>query len=163
LSHKKAVKKKFIVKLSLLGFVIFFVFAVVQILDYSLIHPVAITNISEEGRVAWQIDMVRVDRNFTAITGWAFIPGNAPADMGIKVVLQNTETKQSFELPTTLTERDDINDQYADDIDYSKAGFLSRVNHQFLDLEGASYDIYIKFISRGQPVFIKTGLVVSKP
>jgi hypothetical protein len=163
LSHKKAVKKRFIVKLILLGFVIFLVFAAVQILDYSLVRPVRITNISEEAGIAWQIDMVRVDRNFTAITGWAFIPGNAPADMGIKVVLQNTETKQSFELPTTLTERDDINDQYADDIDYSKAGFLSRVNHQFLDLEGASYDIYIKFISRGQRVFIKTGLVVSKP
>ncbi|KUK90457.1 MAG: hypothetical protein XE04_1453 [Marinimicrobia bacterium 46_43] len=93
MSHKKAVKKKFIVKLSLLGFVIFFVFAVVQILDYSLIHPVAITNISEEGRVAWQIDMVRVDRNFTAITGWAFIPGNAPADMGIRIT-DNTHRKR---------------------------------------------------------------------
>jgi hypothetical protein len=163
LSHKKAVKKKFIVKLILLGFAIFLVFAVVQILDYSLVRPVSITNISEEDSLEWQIDMVRVDRNFTAITGWAFIPGQTPSDMAIKVVLQNAETKESFELPTTLTVRDDINDQYADDIDYSKAGFLSRVNNQFLDLEGASYDIYIKFISRGQPVFIKTDQVVSKP
>ncbi|MDF1520795.1 MAG: hypothetical protein RQ728_08090 [Brevefilum sp.] len=163
MSHKKAVKKRFIVKLILLGFVIFLVFAVVQILDYSLTRPVTITNISEEAGVAWQIDMVRVDRNFTAVTGWAFIVGQAPSDMAIKVVLQNTETKESLELPTTLTVRDDINDQYTDDIDYSKAGFLSRVNNQFLDLEGTSYDIYIKLISRGQLVFIKTDQVVSKP
>jgi len=163
LSHKKAVKKKFIVKLILLGFVIFFVFTVVQILDYSLIRPVTITNILEEGNAVWQIDMVRVDRNFTAITGWAFIPGQAPSDMAIKVVLQNTETKEAFELPTTLTDRDDINDQYSDDIDYSKSGFLSRVNNQFLDLEETSYNIYIKFISQGHLVFIKTDQVVSKP
>ncbi len=163
MSHKKAVKKKFIVKLILLGFVIFFVFAVVQILDYSLVRTAIITDTSEEGSVVWQIEMVRVDRNFTAITGWAFIPGQAPSDMAIKVVLQNTETKESFELPTTLTVRDDINDQYADDIDYSKTGFLSRVNNQFLDLEETSYDIYIEFISRSQPVFIKTDQVVRKP
>lgn len=55
--------------MSFLGLFIFFVFAVLQILDYSLIRPVTILSIAEDDGIEWQIDMVRVDRNYTAITG----------------------------------------------------------------------------------------------
>jgi len=161
LFQQKSVEKKFVIQMSLLGLFIFFVLCILQILDYSLTHSVKITNIAEESNFEWQIDLVKVDRNYVAITGWAFVPGYEPSNMAIKVVLQNTATKESFELPSTLVIREDINDQFTDGVDYSNSGFLSRVNKHFLKLDKDSYEVFLEFINQDQVFYIETDEILT--
>jgi len=159
--NQKSVEKNLVIKLSVVGLLAIFIFYILQIVDYSLVHTVKITDIAAEGQLEWQIDMIKIDTHYIAITGWAFTPDQEPANLAISIVLQDTSTEATIELPTALVERDDINDHYGDGIDYSKCGFLSRLNKRFLDLDNRSYDIYIKLVSHNQPIFIQTNQVLS--
>jgi len=159
--NQNCVDKKFVIKICVLGLLVIFILCILQILDYSLVHPVNIKDIAAEGQIEWQIDMIKVDSHYIAITGWAFVPGQEPENLSIGVVLQNVSTKDTLELPNTIVVRDDINDHYVDEIDYSKSGFLSRVNRILLDLDKESYNIYLKFVRHDQSVFIKTTQVLS--
>ena len=159
--NQKDVDKKVIIQSSLVGFFIFVVLCLLQILDYSLVHPVTITNIDREGLIEWKIDMVRVDTQYIAITGWAFVPGQEPNNMAVNVVLQNTSTQEAIQLPTILVDREDINEHYAEEIDYSKSGFLSRVNKYFIELEKDSYEILLEFVTQGQVFYIETDEILA--
>jgi len=159
--NQKDVDKKVIIQSSLVGFFIFVVLCLLQILDYSLVHPVTITNIDQEGLIEWKIDMVRVDTQYIAITGWAFVPGQEPNNMAVNVVLQNTSTQEAIQLPTILVDREDINEHYAEEIDYSKSGFLSRVNKYFIELEKDSYEILLEFVTQGQVFYIETDEILA--
>jgi len=161
LFHQKSVEKKFVIQMSLLGLFIFFVLCILQILDYSLTHSVKIANIAEEGNFEWQIDLVKVDRNYVAITGWAFVPGQEPNNMAINVVLHNTSTKEAFKLPTVLVDQENINENYGEEIDYSKSGFLSRVNNHFLKLDKYSYEVFLEFIYQDQVFYIETDEILT--
>ena len=159
--NQKDVDKKVIIQSSLVGFFIFVVLCLLQILDYSLVHPVTITNIDREGLIEWKIDMVRVDTQYIAITGWAFVLGQEPNNMAVNVVLQNTSTQEAIQLPTILVDREDINEHYAEEIDYSKSGFLSRVNKYFIELEKDSYEILLEFVTQGQVFYIETDEILA--
>jgi len=158
---QKQVDKKFVLKIWFFSTGVFVLFCVLQILDYSLINQVNIENIDQEGKIEWEIDLIRADTNYVAITGWAFIPGEQPKNMSINIVLENLSTNDSYKLPTTLIVREDINDHYTDEIDYSKSGFISRVNKHFLDLDNDSYMIYIEFLDQGEVIYIETEKILS--
>ena len=151
-----SVDKKIVVRIFLLGFLVFILFAIMQIMDYSLVQSITLTEVYQEGDIEWKIDMVRVDRHYVAIAGWAFVPGQEPRNMAVNVVLKNKNTYKAIRLPTTLVESDTINQEYPDEIDYSKSGFLARVNKNFLDLEEDSYEIYLEFINQGKVTYITT-------
>lgn len=151
-----SVDKKIVVRIFLLGFLVFILFAIMQIMDYSLVQSITLTEVYQEGDIEWKIDMVRVDRHYAAIAGWAFVPGQEPRNMAVNVVLKNKNTDKAIRLPTTLVESDTINQEYPDEIDYSKSGFLARVNKNFLDLEEDSYEIYLEFINQGKVTYITT-------
>jgi len=151
-----SVDKKIVVRIFLLGFLVFILFAIMQIMDYSLVQSITLTEVYQEGDIEWKIDMVRVDRHYAAIAGWAFVPGKEPRNMAVNVVLKNKNTDKAIRLPTTLVESDTINQEYPDEIDYSKSGFLARVNKNFLDLEEDSYEIYLEFINQGKVTYITT-------
>ena len=151
-----SVDKKIVVRIFLLGFLVFILFAIMQIMDYSLVQSITLTEVYQEGDIEWKIDMVRVDRHYAAIAGWAFVPGQEPRNMAVNVVLKNKNTYKAIRLPTTLVESDTINQEYPDEIDYSKSGFLARVNKNFLDLEEDSYEIYLEFINQGKVTYITT-------
>jgi hypothetical protein len=159
--NQKPVDKKLVIKLSFLGLVVIFLLCILQILDYSLVHPITISEISSSDQVEWQIDQIKVDTHYVAISGWAFTPGQEPANFAIRVILKNDSTNEAVEIPTTMVVKEKINENYDEEIDYSHSGFLSRVNKSFLDLNQNAYTIYLEFISQNQHLFINTNQVLN--
>lgn len=149
-------KKRIVVKISLISFFLIVLFCVVQIIDYSIIHSIDIEDISDDENISWVIDFIKIDRNYIAISGWAFIIGEVPKDFDINVVLVNTETKQGFVLPTVLTDRKDLEDVSSDRNDYSHCGFVSKVLKCLLGVNENSYEIYINMRVQNRNYLIKT-------
>jgi hypothetical protein len=147
------VDKRVVAFFCFFGGILILFFCLLLVIDYSLVHQETINNIAEEEQFDWQIDSIKVDSHFIAISGRAFQPGQEPVDTAIGVVLQNIATKESFKIPTTLV--------VIEDLVNSNCGFLSRVSKHIIDLENQSYDIYIKVYHRDQTFFINTNQVLT--
>ena len=157
----KPKQKDLIVKVSLAAVVLIFLFCVLQIIDYSLIQPIEIKDTANNQSIEWQIEAIKVDRHYVAISGWAFIKGEHLLKYDLDVVLQNTETKETFSLPTVLDVREELNDIYDDNVDYSQTGFVARVNKRLIKFEENNYEIYLKYFHNDKGAFVQTHQIIS--
>ena len=139
-----------------------FIFCLIQVIDYSIVRPIDITDIDENNIVEWEIDMVNIDSHYIAIGGYAFILNEKLTKFDVNVILENSETKEAIILPTMLYVREDLNEIFPDGTDYSQYGFLSRVNKYLIDYENNSYEIYLKYFNNEHSFFIKANMILNE-
>lgn len=160
--NQKEVSKDFIICSFFLFIILIAILCFVQVLDYSIIKPINITNITENDLVHWEIENINYGNHFIAISGYAFIKGEKPGEFNLNVVLLNIETEQAYELPTVLVTKDEISEISSDNIDYSNSDFLSIVNKEIIDYENRTYKILIKYYNNQNRFFIDTNQIISK-
>lgn len=159
---QKEVNKKFILISNILFFLFIGVLCIIQFLDYTNIQTINITDIDNNDTVEWAIDKIKVDRNFIAISGYAFIEGEQPKLFDLNVVLKNTDEDQAIKIPTVLVIREELEDNAPDGIDYSQSGFLAKVSRNAINFNSNTYEIYLKYFNNDHQIFVKTNQLISE-
>ena len=148
-----------IVKIVVFGGFLITIFAVLQIIDYSIPKEIQIDGISYmDNEIIWDIESINADRNFTSIIGWAIYPDEPQINIKVDIVLENKSTNKFYQIPSQMVSREDLNDLINDDIDYSNSGFFARVNNQLINLNKEYYNIYIRYRMNEKIYYIDSGL-----
>ena len=144
--------------LACLGLILLFCAA--MIIDFNRVAPVRSFTITDEHTVQWQLDPVKYGAHHVTISGWALVELEPLTEFETAVILQDTATGESIQLPTTVVKRVELNEKYPDGTDYSQCGFLAKANSTFIHLDTTSYKVLLKYFNNGYQVYIDTGQVI---
>ena len=154
--NQKNVDKSTVILITAWGVVIIGIFCLLQIFDYSMVHSVTMDNIVDNEDFEWQVDYIKIDTHYIAVSGWAYLHSEGYRSFDINVVLQNTGTKEALVIPTTLTKIESMGD--VDGQNYAEGGFLARVNKSLIHFPENNYEIYLEYLGPEDHFFIKTSL-----
>jgi len=156
LFKQKNVDKTTIILFTALGIVLIGVFCLLQIIDYSMPRSITMDNVIDNEDFEWQVDYIKIDTHYIAVSGWAYLHSEGYRSFDINVVLQNTGTKEALVIPTTLTKIESMGD--VDGQNYAEGGFLARVNKSLIHFPENNYEIYLEYLGPEDHFFIKTSL-----
>lgn len=131
-------------------------FSFLQVLDYSLVKKLELGTVYHNNKIDWDIETIKIDRSFTSISGWAIIVGKVQSNFKIDILLENIYSNEVYSIPTQTDSREDLNEIYDDNFDYSNNGFVARVNNRIISLDKSSYNIYIRYRINGDEYILKT-------
>jgi hypothetical protein len=151
----KQVNKNFVITLIFVGISIITLFYIINIIDYSLIKKTTIEQ-TVNNYIDYNIDNIKIDNNYLAISGWALISGEKPHNFDIDVILLNIDSYEAIVIPTILRSRSDLDGIIDDGINYSESGFVSRVYKNLINLDEYDYKIYIRYVTENEVFIIQT-------
>jgi len=105
----------------------------------------------------FQVDDITKDEKNLYINGWAF-ELERDANFSFEIALCDTETGKGYFPKTKYEAREDVNDYFLCDFDYSKSGFKATIPLAELDLDNKVYEVLIRPQSI---VAISTGIYYS--
>ena len=92
----------------------------------------------------YQIDEVKEHEETLMLSGWAF-PLNKDSQSGnCEVILNDIETGENVFLSMDFIPREDVNNYFLCEYDYTNSGYVATVNIRKLDLENATYEILLR-------------------
>jgi len=140
--------------------VLIVLFSFLQVLDYSLVKKLELGTIYHNNKIDWDIESIKIDRSFTSISGWAIIVGKSQTNFKIDILLEDIHSNEVYSIPTQTVYREDLNEKYDDEINYSSNGFVARVNNRIIRLDESSYNIYIRYRINGNEYIVITDKII---
>lgn len=102
------------------------------------------------------VNEVSIDSDFRStnwfyIRGWFFEEGVDSADQTLSVILVDQNTGESYRIPTSMANRQDVSNAYGEGSDYKESGFVTTalLDDLFED-EYYNYDLYLEVQNNGR-------------
>lgn len=106
----------------------------------------------------YQVDSVESKNEEFVLRGFAFELKKDTAEGAFEIVLQNVETGKKFFSKMKYTNRDDVNQYFNCEYDYSESGFVSCFKKEQLVIEKNSYEVLLR--QKGKQKTYKTGTFI---
>lgn len=118
----------------------------------------------QEDDFSWvvQVDEVRSEGDEFVLEGFAFKLNQNAEGESFEIVLHNLDTGEYFFSKMKYEDRDDVNDYFFCEYDYTKSGFEARIKEKKLDLEKNDYEILLRPESEKNPYQFATYLAGGK-
>lgn len=155
------INKKALVIIMIIGTLLILGFNVIQVINYSAVRRLITFDGAHNPNIHWDIETIKVDRNYSSIVGWAILPGEQQINFMVDIVIKNISTKQAYIIPSQMLTMEDLNYVIDDGVDYSNSGFFARVNNRLINLNTEDYDIFIRYRVNGMNFYVETGKVLS--
>lgn len=92
----------------------------------------------------FQIDSIVENESKLVLEGWAF-KLNKNATLGnFEIILRNIETEERYYPKMKYHARDDVNEYFLCEYDYTLSGFTAEINLSKLDLDEAAYEVILR-------------------
>lgn len=91
-----------------------------------------------------QVDEVRTEGNKFVLEGFAFKLNQDAENEAFDIVLHNLDTDKYLFPKMEYEERNDVNNYFLCEYDYTKSGFTARIKEKKLDLDGNDYEVLLK-------------------
>jgi hypothetical protein len=144
--------------LACLGLILLFCAA--MIIDFNQVETLRNITITDEHMVQWELDPVKFGAHHVTISGWALVELEPLTEFDTSIILQDTATGKSIQLPTTVVKRGELNEKYPDGTDYSQCGFLAKANSTLIHLDTTSYKVLLKYFNNDHQVYVDTGQLI---
>lgn len=105
-----------------------------------------------------QVDKIRTEKDEFVLEGFAFKLNQNAEGKSFEIVLHNLDTGEFFFPKMEYEDRDDVNDYFFCEFDYTKSGFEARIKEKKLDLEKNAYEILLRPESEKNPYQFATYL-----
>lgn len=92
----------------------------------------------------FQLDNIVVSENKMIFDGWAFQVGDDAVEGEFEIILCDVETEKMYFLKTEYETRDDVNEYFMCEYDYSQSGFKSEISTYKIDFEKGSYEVLLR-------------------
>lgn len=116
------------------------------------------TIILEEDKFNWvfQVDTIEIKGNDLLLAGWAFELEKDTTGKDYEIVLYDIDTNKFFYPKMNYTIREDVNNYFLCEYDYSLSGFEANISVEKLDLDNGIYQVLIQ--SRKKRIAIETNI-----
>ncbi len=92
----------------------------------------------------YQVDEMKEENGKLIITGWAFELGQDATGNNYEIVLKDTETEKLYFPKMAYENREDVNDYFLCEYDYTQSGFTAVISIKKLDLDDAVYEVMLR-------------------
>lgn len=115
----------------------------------------------------FQIDDVEVKANRFVLKGWVFRIGEDSVTDDFDIILYDYNNDKEYYMNVEDTVREDVNEYFLCEYDYSNVGFVADIRVGKLDLGNVNYEVLIRprdsrnayktgtYISKGEMMFVK--------
>lgn len=156
--------RKAIIYISTSCLLVILLFTAVMVIDLNHVQSFYPIQVSSDHPVQWSLAPAQYGSHHITLTGWALIEGELPVKSDLDVVLQDRLSGEFLEIPTTLMITGELDQIFADDVDYSHSGFLAKVNRNQLNLEQSTYHVFLDYRNNDHQYLIDTGTdITGKP
>ena len=156
------VSQKTIISLSIGCLLLILLFTAFMVIDLNHVQSFQPIPVSTDHPVQWTLDQAQYGSHHITLTGWALVEGELPVKFDLAVILQDHLTGEYLEIPTTLMVNDELDQTFADGVDYSHSGFLPKINRNRLNLVNNSYRVFLDYRNNDHQYFIDTGTEISR-
>ena len=91
-----------------------------------------------------QVDSVRTEANQFVLEGFAFRLNQNATEEAFEIVLHNLDTGEYFFPKMEYKDREDVNDYFFCEYDYTKSGFVARIKEEKLNLGMNDFEILLR-------------------
>ena len=144
------------------GFLLLSAFCFLLFLTEGRIRPTGPGTALTETPVRWEVERLYYDENnhYYTIDGWAFIPDEEITSYNCHILLQHSETKEFFQLPSMQVQTENLTERFPEFSDSAQAmengGFHSVFQRDKLDGDLEQYTIFIQYRNNGHDILIDT-------
>jgi len=100
----------------------------------------------------YQVDSIDENANELVLTGWAIELGTEAIKGNCEIILYDAEREKSYYPKMSYEVREDVNQYFKCEYDYSMSGFVAGISKKKLDLENTVYEILIR-PNKGRKVY----------
>ena len=132
---------------SKLGQVLFFVVSMVVIVgvyayvSFQLRRHFEI--VKDDFSWVFQVDSISENDGKLVLEGWAFHLEEDATEGSFEIVLRDIETEKRYYPEMQYHTREDVNEYFLCEYDYTKSGFTAEINLKKLDLENRDYEVLL--------------------
>ena len=92
----------------------------------------------------YQVDSIEKKDGMLQITGWAFALDEDAQQENCEIILYDTKTGKGVYPKMIYESRDDVNEYFLCDYDYTESGFTANISTRYLQLEDTVYEILLR-------------------
>lgn len=108
----------------------------------------------------YQIDNIYVENWKLIIEGWIFEQGRDSEGQEYEIILADIDSDRNAFPKMQYSERNDVNEYFLCEYDYSQSGFQATISTWKLDVENSVYEILVR--KRGESKAFDTGIYVAE-
>ena len=90
-----------------------------------------------------QVDKVRREESKIILEGFAFYPSQKAEEAAYSIILRDMDTGKYYFPKMQYLIREDVNDYFLGDYDYTYSGFVATINDNKLSLDEKNYDVLL--------------------
>ena len=99
----------------------------------------------------YQVDSIKEIDGKLQIKGWAFALNEDATQENCEIILYNTKTGKGIYPKMTYEPREDVNEYFLCEYDYTDSGFVANISTKNLQLENTVYQILLRPVGRRSP------------
>ncbi len=92
----------------------------------------------------YQVDSITETDGKLLLSGWAFQLNQDSSAENCELILYNAETGKAYFPKMEFSQREDVNNYFLCEYDYTDSGFTASISAKKLDLEDSSYEILLR-------------------
>lgn len=92
----------------------------------------------------YQIDSVEEANGKIVFSGFAFKLKQDAKEEAFELILCDTETKKGYYPKMNYSDRDDVNNYFLCEYDYTKSGFIAKISSKRIDKENKIYEVLLR-------------------
>ncbi|MBQ9765161.1 MAG: hypothetical protein IJW18_03080 [Lachnospiraceae bacterium] len=116
--------------------------------------------VGRDDTVIFQLDGMRTEKDRLVLDGWVFKLEVNSEENDFDIILYESESKKKHRLDVEETIRNDVNNYFSCEYDYSKTGFRAEIDIDDLKLDTKNYEILVQY--KDEPEISRTGVYLSK-
>ena len=109
----------------------------------------------------WVIDNIISKDDSVTVQGWIYKPYTSSHNANIKVYIENIEDNSIYELQTIMQMREDLNDVFKNQADYSRGGYIAKFETSDLGDDLSKYKIILEYENDNEKLFADTQRFIS--
>lgn len=112
-------------------------------------------------KLMWVIDNIISKDDSVTVQGWIYKPYTSSHNANIKVYIENIEDNSIYELQTIMQMREDLNDVFKNQADYSRGGYIAKFETSDLGDDLSKYKIILEYENDNEKLFADTQRFIS--